>query len=129
MSADHIKIGEIGEKIAENYLRRKKYRIVERNYRKKWGEIDIIVRTKDKVHFVEVKTVSYETRTHEQVGGTWRPEENVDRRKIQKLYRTIESWMLENDYYGEWQIDVVAIRYNSETKHGTVKHIPNIVAD
>lgn len=54
-------IGNTGELIAARFLMKHGFSVIERNYRKKWGEIDIILVKKGKTHFVEVKTVSYET--------------------------------------------------------------------
>ena len=44
--SQHIRIGRIGEDIACRYLRSKGYEIIERNFRKKWGEIDIVCKKK-----------------------------------------------------------------------------------
>ena len=41
--------GKLGEEIAERFLKKKRYKIVERNYREKWGEIDIIAISPKKV--------------------------------------------------------------------------------
>lgn len=124
-------IGKVGEDLATKYLKNKKFSILARNYLKKWGEIDIVAReTTGKVHFVEVKTVSYETKSQlEQAikARTWRPEENVHEYKILKLNRAIESWLNESNYNGEWQIDVLAVRIVSREKFGTIKFIPNVI--
>ena len=48
--------GEKGEKLAAGYLRRRGYRILERNYQTRFGEIDLIARKRDVLVFVEVKT-------------------------------------------------------------------------
>lgn len=128
------RIGAYGEIIAANYLKKKGFVIISQNYLKKWGEIDIAARgtkeNKEIVCFVEVKTVSYETKTalsntvfHE----TWRPEENVHEMKLKRMYRVIESWIMENNYEGEWQIDIAAVRVVSREKYATIKYIPNII--
>ena len=52
------KIGQIGEDYACEYLEKNGYKVIERNYLKKWGEIDIISKKANKIHFVEVKSVS-----------------------------------------------------------------------
>jgi putative endonuclease len=123
--------GAWGETIASNYLVKRGFSILNRNYLKKWGEIDIVARETDgKVHFVEVKTVSYETKLQliEAVTRrTWRPEENVHPHKLRKLNRAIESWLMENDYSGRWQIDVIAVRLVPREKYATVKLIPNVI--
>jgi Holliday junction resolvase-like predicted endonuclease len=56
------KTGDIGEKIAGRFLVSKGFEIVDWNYLKPWGEIDIIAKKKEKIHFVEVKTVSVDSR-------------------------------------------------------------------
>ena len=130
--AQHNKIGEIGESIAQNWLRKRGFSVVETNYLKKWGEIDIVSRETDTVHFIEVKTVSYKTQerldyavSHE----THKPEDNVDSRKIQRLGRAIESWILENKYEGDWQIDVVTVRLVPQDKCAKVKIIENVILE
>lgn len=54
------KIGDLGEGIACNYLRGKGFEIIERNYWKPWGEIDIVAEKQGITYFIEVKTVSLE---------------------------------------------------------------------
>ena len=56
MSNSNIKIGKIGEAFAVNYLKAKKYLILEQNYRQRFGEIDLIARQGRRTVFVEVKT-------------------------------------------------------------------------
>jgi putative endonuclease len=129
--AKHNEIGKIGEDIASNWLKGRGFNIIERNYLKKYGEIDIVAReTIGKIHFIEVKTVSYETKvafeyavTHE----TWRPEDNVHKDKIRRFKHVIEGWIIENDYKGEFQIDILAIRVVPREKYAQVKYLDNIV--
>jgi putative endonuclease len=125
------KTGDLGEEIATKYLKSKGFVVLDRNYLKKWGEIDIVTRaTSGRVHFVEVKTVSYETRIELEnavTRRTWRPEENVHPLKLKRLQRAIESWLIQHKYDGEWQIDVVAIRIVPREKYATVKYLPNVI--
>ena len=127
-------IGALGEQVAANYLTNKGFTVLDTNYLKKWGEIDIVARetvgNKPIIRFIEVKTVSYETKaaldfavTHE----TWRPEDNVHFKKIQRLNRTIESWLLENCCDLDWQIDIAAVRIVPREKYATVRYIPNVI--
>jgi putative endonuclease len=123
-------IGNWGETIATNYLRKHEFEILERNYLKKWGEIDVIAKKAGKVHFVEVKTVSYETKTLLNLAvthDTWRPEDNVHPYKIKKLVRAIESWLAERNWIGDWQIDVASVRIVPRETYATIKIIENIV--
>ncbi len=135
------KVGACGELIAQKYLENKGLILLERNFLRKCGEIDLIMRQGkgkrlakvsdlQRIHFVEVKTVSYETKraldyavSHE----TWRPEEQVHAFKLTKLFRTIELWCTEHGYEGEWQLDVVAVRLVKDQKYATAKYIPNII--
>ena len=131
ITSKHTQVGKIGESIAASFLVRHGHIVVERNYRKKWGEIDIVSRETNKIHFVEVKSVSYETR--QALDGavtrsTWRPEENVHSSKLKKLNRAIESWIEENRYQGDWQIDVVAVRMVPREKYAMVKLISNVIS-
>lgn len=127
-------VGAYGEQIAVTYLKNKGFLVLEVNYLKKWGEIDIVARetagNKQIMRFVEVKTVSYGTKaaldyavTHE----TWNPEDNVHFKKMQRLNRTIESWLLENNCDLDWQIDIVAVRIVTREKFASVKYIPNVI--
>ena len=123
-------VGAYGEQIAENYLRNIGFEIICTNYLKKWGEIDLVARGTGMVRFVEVKAVSYETKTALQAAisrGTHRPEENVHFAKINRLNRAIESWIIENNYEGEWEIDIIAVRLVLNEKYATVKYIPNVI--
>lgn len=126
------KVGAIGERIAADYLKDRGFDIIDTNYLKKWGEIDIVTRETSVIRFIEVKTVSYGTREslYEAIShGTYRPEENVHYSKINRLNRTIESWITENNYEGEWEIDVVAVRLAMDIKYATVNYLRNIILD
>ena len=51
------KTGEIGENIAVRFLVKRGFTVVDRNYTKKWGEIDIVAEKADKIYFIEVKSM------------------------------------------------------------------------
>jgi len=123
------KLGPIGEEIAATFLERKGFSIVEKNYLKKWGEIDVIAEKAHKIHFVEVKTVScenidavsYET-------DAYRPEDNVHPWKLQRLGRTIQSYLLEKcPENQEWQLDVIAVFFDEKRKKAKVRLISDVV--
>ena len=136
--AKHNQIGELGEDLACKWLKEKGFSIVERNYSEKWGEIDVVARlpagqageTARKLHFIEVKTVSHETKNDLEQAvshGTWRPEENVHKNKQERLGRAIQTWILKEKYEGEWQIDVLALRIVPREKYCSIKFIENVV--
>lgn len=123
-------IGNYGEQIAVKYLKSKGFEILDTNYLKKWGEIDIVARRTDCIHFVEVKTVSYETKAYinsDVSRGRWRAEDNVHPEKIKRLSRAIESWIMEHHYEGVWQIDVITVKIVLKDKFASVKYLPNII--
>ena len=129
-SGKNNNIGAIGEQIAVNYLKKQGFEILNTNYLKKWGEIDIVARETSKIRFVEVKTVSYETKQALQAAvshGTWRPEENVHEAKLKRMHRAIESWLMEYDVDQDWEIDVLAVRIVPRERYATVKYLKNIV--
>jgi putative endonuclease len=124
--------GDMGETIAASYLQKQGYSITDRNYRRKWGELDIVAQQGTIIHFVEVKTVSYETMealqyavTHE----TWRPEELVHAFKFHQLEKIIETWLSEHQYNGEWIIDVVGVRIVPRETFATVNLIENVIRE
>jgi putative endonuclease len=116
--------GDIGEDIAAKYLLGKGFSVIERNYWRPWGEIDLVAQKGEALHFVEVKTVSREP-------GPWgiRPEENMHPAKLRRLHRAVQTYLIEKRV-GEgslWQIDLVCVFLNNEAKQARVEVIENIV--
>lgn len=109
------KRGQIGESVAEIFLKRKGYKIIMKNYRKPWGEIDIIATKDNTVRFVEVKAVSRESRMLD------RPEELVDRRKLVKVARTAALYMESKRDKREYQVDVVGVIMDDASRTATCR--------
>lgn len=125
--AKHNEVGRIGEDVASQFLVRIGYTVVERNFRKPYGEIDIVARGAGGVLiFVEVKTVSYETGAGVPY-ETYRPEENVHPRKLERMGRVIQAYLASKRYEGEWRFDVVAVFLDRATKTARVRHTRDIV--
>lgn len=133
MKTEKRKIGDLGEDIACMFLVKQGFSVLQKNYLKPWGEIDIIAKKDKKLHFVEVKTLqtsiqaSRETSnnvTHE----TLRPEENVHPAKIKRIQRAIDTYLLEKhvSHETEWQIDVVTVLLDIQTKKAKVDMIENV---
>jgi len=108
--------GQEGERIAERYLSKKGYRLVERNYRCPVGEVDLIVLDRRVIVFVEVKT-----RRHERFGP---PLESVHPRKQQKMIKAA-LWFLSDHKLHERdaRFDVVGISFGGQEP--VVEHIEN----
>jgi len=130
VSPQHIRIGVIGERIAEKYLESKDFRVIERNYGKKWGEIDLILEKGGIVHFVEVKTRSYKTRgklLREVSYETSGPAENVHPEKLRRLHRAIETWLAERKHKGHFQLDIASVRLVYDDKYAVVEMLDNAI--
>lgn len=131
--AIHNDIGKLGEDIAAQYLVDRGFVVIERNFLCRQGEIDIICSDRDDLlHFVEVKSVSYETRaqlknlvTHE----TWRPEDNVHKNKKDRLARALEIWIIKNAYEKDFIVDLMTVRLVPREKYAEVEIIKNILLD
>lgn len=104
--SDKIKRGKEGEDLAARYLEGKGYEIIERNYRHRQSEIDLIARKDNLLVFVEVKT-----RTSIKFGY---PEEFVDERKEAKVLEGAENYIFTNDWRGFVRYDIVAIIYSGK---------------
>jgi len=98
--------GRIGEEIARNFLTQKRYLIKEQNFRKQWGEIDLVAfdKTTQETVFVEVKTINQKSQAN------ILPEEQLTPAKIQKLKRIILSYLAEVKLENKpWRLDLIAI--------------------
>ena len=112
--------GELGEDLACRFLMKHDYSILERNYTKRLWEIDIIAEKSNKIHFIEVKSVSFYANI--------RPEENMHPNKLQKIYRTIEVYIQEKDIKDkDWQLDLVCVLLDEVGKKAKFRVIENIV--
>ncbi len=118
MASHNLNIGDLGETIAKDFLKKKGYKIVEQNYRNKWGEIDLICKEKDVLVFVEVKT-----RIGEQFGT---PEHALNKNKIQRLIRNAQAYMARKKYMVEYKIDAVCIVLDKNNKLKRINHYENI---
>ena len=122
------KIGEMGEKIAQNYLKKKGYQILETNFCFKLanglqeGEIDIVAKKQNIIFFVEVKALQ---QTQNRV---FSPENKVNSVKIRRILRTAEYWLIKNKIPldSKWQLDIVAITIEPHAKTAKVAHLENI---
>lgn len=116
-------IGNNGEKIACTYLEKLGYLIQDRNYNKKWGELDIVAVKDNILHFFEVKSM----RT---VGNSiYRPEENVHNLKQKRLRRTIQTYLNEHKAGIEpvFKFHVIVVKMNIATGESDIEMLENII--
>lgn len=117
-------VGKSGEDIATNYLIKQGYYIHDRNFRCKFGEIDIIAIDsidKNELVFVEVKT-----RTLLDYG---KPSEAVDETKIKHLYKSAEYFLMINKLEHSFvRFDVIEV-YEKPNNRIQINHIKNAILD
>jgi putative endonuclease len=113
-------LGDIGEKLARDFLKKKGYKITGSNFRCREGEIDIIARKKDYLVFVEVRTKAST--------GFGSPEESVTFAKKENLISSALTYMSEHrDLPESWRIDFVAIELDPNGKARRIELIENAI--
>lgn len=123
------KTGDLGEKIAQKYLKERGYAIIETNYLKNWGELDIVAIKSGVIHCIEVKTLKFDSKAdlnESHKGNTWRPEEQVHKRKMHQIEKALNTWLSENNWKGEYQIDVIGVKMVLEQKYAVVNHLERV---
>jgi len=115
-------VGNLGEKLARDFLKKRGYRILETNYRCPEGEIDIVARDKDTLAFVEVRT-----KTSLEFGS---PEESITAAKKGRLRATAGYY---RQAHGSsppfWRIDFVAVELNRKGEPLRIELIENAVGE
>jgi len=104
---DKIKKGKRGEDLAADFMEGNGYGILERNYRYKHSEIDLIAKKGNWLVFVEVKTRS------SQAFGF--PEEFVDEKQIEKILEGADQYLYETNWTGNVRYDIIAVNLESES--------------
>ncbi len=121
--AEHNEVGKIGEDLAVKHLVKLGFKILDRNYRKKWGEIDAVAKKDNILHFIEVKSVSCVTDFEDYL-----PEENVTYSKRKKLARVINTYLAEKvTHETDFQIDVIAVYCNLDTKDSKIRLLEDVI--
>lgn len=109
--------GALAEAAAATFLMEKGYRIVERNWRNRTGEIDIIGEYKDMLVFIEVRS-----RSGNLTFGT--PSESVNQRKINQVRSMAEQYLhFRKSYDVPIRFDVVAVILNPDKSVASIEHI------
>ncbi len=112
-----VPLGERGERAAARFLKRAGYKILERSYRGKQGEIDLIVTDRRALIFVEVKTRRSTQYDH--------PAESVDLQKQRRITRTATAFLRQHRL-GDvaTRFDIIAITWPVNTRRPTIEHFP-----
>ena len=127
-TSEKQKIGEIGENIAEKFLVKQGLSILDRNYTKKWGEIDIVAKKGKQIYFIEVKSVSRDLSIKTNEHG-YNPEDNMHPWKMKRMSRTIQTYLLEKkiDEEIEWQVDLLVVFLDLKNKKAKVKVVSDLI--
>lgn len=121
-------IGNLGEKVAEEYLKHQGFKIIDRNVARKTGELDIIVRREGTLHFVEVKSIlRKEFPDSDSVRDDYDPADNLHQYKIKKVARTAQWYVAEKDWEGDWQIDAVLVWLRERDGASRIEYLPQIL--
>ena len=112
-------VGQLGEDAANAYLRKKRYRIINRNYYMRGGELDIIAEKRGVTVFIEVKT-----RTSDEYGA---PAEAVTYRKMERMKKAAAFYMMQKGLcYARFDIiEVYADFDGKKFKTEKINHIEN----
>lgn len=135
------KVGALGEDLVEMFLVKRGYTILDRNFRRQWGELDVVARKRGKLHFIEVKSltgtvlkqpssVTHETsqekaRAYIRSGlrkDRFRPEDHMTREKVLRLGRIIQTYLHDKSVSSEtpWQFDVAAVVVDEEGRRAKI---------
>ena len=116
-------LGAAGEELAAAYLQARGYEIVERNYRRRWGEADIIALDPDGTHvIVEVRSRSDRRYVVEAA-------QSVGPRKQRQLRRLAHGLMSEQELEIDIRVDVMVIAPDRDGRLSVVAHIKDAVED
>lgn len=104
MTTERTKTGLEAESLVSSHLAGKGYTILDRNWRRPWGELDIVASYRGVVHFVEVKA------SRANVAG-FEPFLRADGHKMHKVQRTAQTWLATKRCGPdtEWQLDIVSV--------------------
>jgi putative endonuclease len=112
-------MGQRGETLAAQHLARRGFRILERNYRTRWGELDIVAFNGRELVFCEVKT------RRADLGPAW-PLESVHPRKRHQVRRMASSWLRErpgHPYAQVLRFDAIGVLLDGDGRLQGLEHL------
>lgn len=113
-------VGKIGEDIAQQYLKKQGWKILDKNFHySRYAELDIVAKDGDTIVFVEVKTRSTTNFGH--------PFEAVNKTKLNNIFKAGLAWLkTTNESYKNYRIDVISL---IGTENPKIEHLKNISLD
>lgn len=115
-----IKIGKFGQDIAAEFFLKKDYKILEKNFYSRFGEIDLIAEKDGQVIFAEVKT---------RLGHNFGiPEDALDNNKAKKIKETALEYLIKNNINSDnYRFDLIAVEIDKENKSAQIRHYKNVI--
>lgn len=101
-------LGSMAEDIAVEYLKKHSFKIIDRNWKNRYCEIDIIASKQDRIHFVEVK---YRKTSNWGDGLTY-----ITPTKLEKMLFAASNWIQANNYNGDYCISAISVSGNGVEK-------------
>lgn len=104
MVTERTTLGFAAESAVCAHLQEQGFQILDQNWRRPWGELDVVASKKGIVHFVEVKA------SRNQIQG-FEPFLRADTWKMHKVQRTAQTWLAAHRYDAEtaWQLDIASV--------------------
>ena len=121
MSDYKIRLGKYGENLAADFLIKRGYKIIDRNYQTVYGELDLIATNSDELLFVEVKT-----RTKSSYGF---PELAVNREKVKHLMKAARVYLTYRKLTVVWQLDIISVEIDPLAKTAKIRRFQDIRLD
>lgn len=115
------KIGEMGERVAVSYYQKQGYQIIEQNYTRSVGEIDIVAQKGGRLYFIEVKAKRAAS------GQGIDPGENMHKSKRVRLRRVIGEYLKDLESFTQWQCDLAIVVLDMKTRLAKVSVVRNCV--
>lgn len=122
MGREKIRVGAAGEDIARRYLLNKGYKVIGKNIRTPFGEIDLVARHKGLMVFIEVKS-----RLTHSLGP---PFLSVTKLKERHIIKNALFYLKKHGlFWSDWRIDVVSVKLNEHCQAEHIEHFENAVED
>lgn len=112
------RLGKWGEQQAAAFLIKKNFKLIDKNWRCRPNEIDLIMSDGDEIVFVEVKTRSG-------IGFGY-PEESITEKKIASLNEACRQYIDQKDIDKNWRLDIVSIIGNENLGIQNIRHIQGL---
>lgn len=118
MSQARRLLGDLGERAALTHLNERGYRLLQRNYRRKDGEVDLILLEQDTLVFCEVKTRRSELAY-----------EHYSLRQRQRMRRMVLAYLARSGWEGPVRVDLIAIEGDPSSPGFQLHHLQDVLSD